>query len=480
MPAVAALLVPLLLIGWLIAWRATSRSRRALIERTEDLARLNRELDGKVAERTRALELEIIERTHAVNDAVAANRAKSEFLANMSHELRTPLNSVIGFAGVLLRNKTGHLDPQDTAYIQRIHDNGKHLLGLINTVLDLAKVESGQLDADWADTALGPLVDETLGQLQGSVQGRPVMLLAEYPVDLAPLRTDAAKLKQVLINLVGNALKFTEAGNVTVRIVADAAGRPVRADISDSGIGIPLERQSAVFEAFQQADNTTARRFGGTGLGLAISSSLLDLMGYQVTLTSTVGVGSIFSVHFQAPATAADANRVLVIAGSDTGRDLLAQLVRDAGGEAVIASVDDALNPDGEPPSGLVIVGVQVPEMLGIEGLETVRQSAEAQGARTLVVGIVTSRQHGATLAATELLDRAVVPDDLTASLWRQLEAPPSAAQEQLAKLFRQIFRGSEPAAAERNSSIALVSASLTPTSTTVSPGLKTKSAAGS
>ena len=118
--------------------------------------------------------------------------------------------------------------------------------------------------------------------------------------------------------------------------------------------------------------------------------------------------------------------------------------------------------------------------MLGIEGLETVRQHAEAQGARTLVVGIVTSRQHGATLAATELPDRAVVPEDLTASLWRQLGAPPSDAQEHLAKLFRQIFRASEPAAPERNSSIALASASLTPTSTAVSPGRKTKSGAGS
>jgi len=454
-------------------------AKRSACECQRELDQLRSELDARVAERTRAFELEILERTRAVNEAIAANRAKSEFLANMSHELRTPLNSVIGFASVLLRNKAGHLQPQDAAYVQRIHDNGKHLLGLINSVLDLAKVESGNVAADWADTELGTLVDETLAQLQGSVHGRPVALLAEYPVDLASLHTDAAKLKQVLINLVGNALKFTEAGSVTVRIAANADHRPVRIDVIDTGIGIPQDRQRAVFEAFQQADNTTARRFGGTGLGLAISSSLLGVMGYRVTLESTVGLGSMFSVHLAGPETAADANRVLVIAGNETSRELVARLVTDAGGDAVIASADDALNPDGEPPSGLVIVVVQVPEMLGIEGVEAVRQHAEAQGARTMVVGIVTSRVHGATLGAVELLDGAVVPDELTAAIWRQLEAPPAAAAEHLAMLLRQTLRGGD-AAATRNSGIALVSASGTPTSTTVSPGLKANSGAGS
>ena len=203
--------------------------------------------------------------------AEEANRTKSQFLANMSHELRTPLNSVIGFAGILLKNKGGNLRPSEINFLERIQANGKHLLLLINEILDLSKIEARKLELQLAPVALDTLIRETIAQQEGLVRDRPVQLLAALPAKVALLETDAEKLRQVIINLIGNALKFTEQGSVTVRVVTNPQDdRPVRIDVVDTGIGIPQDKLGLIFEAFQQADASTARKYGGTGLGLTI------------------------------------------------------------------------------------------------------------------------------------------------------------------------------------------------------------------
>jgi signal transduction histidine kinase len=235
--------------------------------------------------------------------AEAASRAKSEFLAMMSHELRTPLNSVIGFSNVLLRNRGGNLRERDLLYLQRIRAGGQRLLSLINEVLDLSKIEAGRMRVERAPVAVGDLVEDTIASFEGQLRDRPVALEAEIPERLSPIMTDPAKLLQVLTNLIGNAIKFTERGRVLVLVHADPASRrPERIDVIDTGIGIPIERQQAIFDAFEQADSSTARQFGGTGLGLAVSKSLCDLMGYQLEVRSEVGAGSVFSVILTASA----------------------------------------------------------------------------------------------------------------------------------------------------------------------------------
>ena len=191
----------------------------------------------------------------------------------MSHELRTPLNSVIGFANILLKNKKQHLDQGETGFLQRIQANGRHLLSLINEILDLATIEAGRVELEILEADLSDLVMETLQQIEGQVRDKDVKVLADVPDVSLPVETDPHKLKQIIINLVGNALKFTEHGSVTVRIDAEPDGTPFAIRVIDTGIGIPKERLKGIFEAFQQADGSTTRRFGGTGLGLAISEA---------------------------------------------------------------------------------------------------------------------------------------------------------------------------------------------------------------
>lgn len=222
--------------------------------------------------------------------AERASRAKSSFLTNMSHEVRTPLNSVIGFANVLLQNKRGNLTASELTYVQRIAENGMHLLKLINDVLDLSKVESSKIELVIEDVDVTALVEETVAQLDGRPRAEGVDLRAELCPAPVVVRADAHRLRQVLINLVSNAIKFTPAGSVTVRV------SPSRIDVVDTGVGIPHDRMSAIFETFEQADSTIGRRYGGTGLGLAISRSLCGLMGFDLIVESIENSGSTFSI----------------------------------------------------------------------------------------------------------------------------------------------------------------------------------------
>jgi signal transduction histidine kinase len=269
------------------------RAEEALRQQTEALARANAALQQSLAERQQAAEALRL----AKEAAEEASRAKSTFLATMSHELRTPLGSIIGFANLLAKNKGKNLQSQELLYVERVRANSLHLLGLINDILDLSKIEAGRVELEHVPTGLSALVQEVVAQFAGTVRGAKVQLLTDMPPRLAPFYTDATKLRQILLNLIGNALKFTPRGQVTVRVESDpVTQQPRRIDVIDTGVGIPAEQLAGIFERFRQADNSITRRYGGTGLGLTIARALCQLLGYQLTVHSEVDKGSTFSI----------------------------------------------------------------------------------------------------------------------------------------------------------------------------------------
>ena len=229
-----------------------------------------------------------------------SDQLRSEFVANMSHELRTPLNSIIGFSGILLKNKTDTLDEADLKRAEKIHRNGKHLLHLINDILDLSKIEAGRMEVTFGPTRLASLFHEVADLLQPQADAKGIELKLELAAAEQVLETDDQKLRQVLINLAGNAIKFTRQGSVTLRLLPAEKGEGALVRVEDTGVGIPQDKLDTIFEAFRQADSSTTREFGGTGLGLTISRSLVKLIGGTLTVTSEEGKGSIFSINLPA------------------------------------------------------------------------------------------------------------------------------------------------------------------------------------
>lgn len=260
-----------------------------VVTQKDELERANEQLGRAVADLNEARKR-----------AEEASNAKSNFLTHINHELRTPLNSVIGFANVLLKNREKGLDEQDLLYLRKILANAKHLLSVINQMLDLSRIESGRLKLTISTVSLPELVRDTIDELHSLVRSDAVSLIADIPDQASPVQADEQKLKQVLINLLGNALKFTEQGMVIIRLITDDQHRPNRIDVTDTGIGIPRNKLDDIFVAFERAGVAGAGDYEGTGLGLAISRSLCRMMGYDLRVHSQPGKGSTFSILLNA------------------------------------------------------------------------------------------------------------------------------------------------------------------------------------
>jgi signal transduction histidine kinase len=227
-----------------------------------------------------------------------ANENKSQFISSMSHELRTPLNAIIGLTEMMVANAARFGTEKALEPLQRVNRAGTHLLGLINQVLDLSKIEAGKLELNPVTVPLAPLIDEVVGTARQLGEQNKNRLIVEVQQNLGTITVDPMRLRQILLNLLSNACKFTKGGEVKLKARRLADGRDwIEVAVADTGIGMTAEQQAKLFQEFAQADKTTAQRFGGTGLGLAITRKLARMMGGDVTVASEMGKGSVFTVR---------------------------------------------------------------------------------------------------------------------------------------------------------------------------------------
>jgi signal transduction histidine kinase len=254
----------------------------------------NARLFEQVQTRTREL-------AKTVEDLEIASQHKSQFVANMSHELRTPLAAILGYAELIQEGFYGAVPEKSMDALTRIRSNGKHLLGLINTVLDIAKIESGQFTLNMAEYAIESVVETVRSATESLAQSKKLALKTEVAKSLPIGIGDEQRLTQVLLNLVGNAIKFTDAGEV--RVSAKAVNGHFNISVIDTGPGIPAQHQTRIFEQFHQVDSSNTKAKGGTGLGLAIAKQIVEMHGGRIWVESTVGKGSTFQLELPTRAT---------------------------------------------------------------------------------------------------------------------------------------------------------------------------------
>jgi signal transduction histidine kinase/CheY-like chemotaxis protein len=369
----------------------------------------------------------------AVEEMRELDRVKSQFLANMSHELRTPLNSVIGFSRVILKGIDGPINDVQQQDITAIYNSGMHLLNMINEILDLSKIDAGKMELQIEELSISDIINGAITNTSGLVKDKPIELIQKVPADLPMVKADEIRISQVVINLISNAIKFTEKGSITVEAAVSTTAdnkSEMLVTVTDTGMGISPDDQTKLFQRFSQVDDSPTRKTGGTGLGLSICRSLIELHGGRIGLQSSeVGVGSIFFFTLPMPdfvpgydiAQLTHGENVILAIDDDPQVISLYDRFLKTQGFEVIPLTDPAMAVQRalELKPFAITLDVMMPQKDGWQVLAELKQNPETRDIPILICSILQEEEKGYNLGASEYLVKPFLQDDLINAIHR-------------------------------------------------------------
>ncbi len=407
----------------------------------EQLEEANRTLEARVEDRTKLL-------AKAVKDAEEASKAKSSFLAKMSHELRTPLNAIIGYSEILREDAIDDGDARTAEDLDKVLNAARHLLGLINDVLDISKIEAGKMELYLETFDIAKIINEVIATAQPLVAKKGNVLTLDCPPDIGPMHADATKLRQMLLNLLSNASKFTENGTITLKITRVPDEDAIDLAVIDTGIGMNAEQLSRLFQAFSQADASTTSKYGGTGLGLAISKQFAQMMNGDITVTSAPGVGSTFAIRLpgrvetkkpkivnqtsqrltRSPFPDQKRPKILVVDDDKDIRTVITEILDQSGYEVFTASSgQQGLDLAGQILPNLIVLDLMMPGMDGWTVLTKLQHKPVLADIPVIILSGASGLEMAMSLGAAAVLFKPVDANQLTAEIAAQLAPlPPS------------------------------------------------------